>query len=423
MHNRGQGIAIDLFLGVAIFLLLLTAVLAIWSNTETTASKELTENEMQQMAEKALDRLIRSKGDPENWETLTPNDPAIITVGLAKADRVLDKEKVNQFVSGKANLSPLALWHLDGDATDSSGNGYNGTIVGELTDSTDCPSGKCLHFNGTTDYVRIADNPVFKSFTKSNGITFTAWINPDNFNNSYNMFMGHYVPYFNVRGDSPYSGKLHFSIYATNQKSAIGNTVLFTGQWYHVAATYGSDCHIRIFLNGKEELYSMNECAKDCADPTNTCVEIDNKDSDQMIGYWRGNLPAPDNYFFGGYIDEVAIYNRALSADEIKALYRGLSFDKTKLLIGNYDYYFRLVDPKTKETIRNEAGKPVQVGLDPDDKSPTAPFNREEREKFIKTKIARAVTFKYKRWEQNQPIEEEAKEHAAIAELVLYRAR
>ena len=118
MYNRGQGIAIDLFLGVAVFLLLLTAVLAIWSNTETTASKGLTENEMQQMAERALDRLIRTGGDPANWEEI--GQAGVNAIGLAKADRVLDETKLRQFISGSVNDGLVALWRLNGNAEDSS---------------------------------------------------------------------------------------------------------------------------------------------------------------------------------------------------------------------------------------------------------------------------------------------------------------
>ncbi len=448
MRNNGQGIAIDLFLGVAIFLLLLTAVLAIWSNTETTASKELTEKEMQRMTEEALDRLIRSKGEPANWETLDPSDPAIITVGLAKADRVLDENKVASFIGTGTTFGLVGFWKLNSDATDSSGNNGDGIIVGEPVvwkTGTDCKSLGCMQFDGGNDYINAGLVPSLNNATQ---FTVSAWIKPETIKDAMivQRASGFYINgrfYFELRSSD---GRIMLTVTCnpcysscpsgTNvSTSADSASPITTDTWYHVAAVARAD-EIQVYVNGEGGapepcsggIYKLNSSVT-----TNPAYML-------HMGAWYYcynhtlccpvGIPSPcsPSYtrlekYFNGTMDDVRVYNRALSEAEIGVFAGGKFFNKTKLLIGNYDYYFRLVDPKTRETIKNETGGPVQVGLDPYDNGPAAPYTRKEREKFITTKTARAVTFKYKRWEQNQPIEEEATEHAAIAELVLYKTR
>lgn len=105
---KGQGMALDLMIAVTIFMLLLAVSLAIWSNTATAAERQSSETEMRQLAETTLDRLIRSTGSPENWETLEGlgrggyfykcvDAENINSFGLAKRERVLDFHKLRAF--------------------------------------------------------------------------------------------------------------------------------------------------------------------------------------------------------------------------------------------------------------------------------------------------------------------------------------
>lgn len=75
---------------------------------------------------------------------------------------------------------------------------------------------------------------------------------------------------------------------------------------------------------------------------------------------------------------------------------------KQKLLIGETDYYFRLIDPSTGEAVKNSGGQFIKIGQKPTNL-------------WLQTTIKRPVVFGYKRRG-----EDEAKEHEAVAELTLF---
>jgi hypothetical protein len=83
--------------------------------------------------------------------------------------------------------------------------------------------------------------------------------------------------------------------------SANGSTSLPTNVWTHLAATYDGS-RLRLFVNG---------------------VAVDNTPSSSLITMSSGPLRIGGNSirgeYFRGLIDEVRIYNRPLSATEIKA--------------------------------------------------------------------------------------------------------
>lgn len=197
-----------------------------------------------------------------------------------------------------------------------SGSFGTGNYAPTWTEKIQCVSEKCLSFNGT-QYLYAANNSIFN--TTQEGFTYSAWINGNSFSNIYNMIMGHYLPYFSVTS----SGNLFMSIKANGaQRILSGNTVLNTNKWYFVAATYDSQGYMKVYLNGKLD---------GTAGPFLTPV---NYSSNLFIGKWSS---ADDIYKFNGLIDEVKIYNTALTADEIKQDYNSgsaIQFGSTNQTIG-----------------------------------------------------------------------------------------
>ena len=93
---RGQSMGIDLLFAIAITLMVLVAMLAIWGNSSAIARKQGSETQIREMSEKAMDTLVGSRGVPSNWEQYCENDTNAI--GLAKRNMILDLNKVDQFV-------------------------------------------------------------------------------------------------------------------------------------------------------------------------------------------------------------------------------------------------------------------------------------------------------------------------------------
>ena len=80
-----------------------------------------------------------------------------------------------------------------------------------------------------------------------------------------------------------------------------GNTLISNNAWYHITATYDGT-HTRIYLNGE---YDGGE-ARVVNTPSGT-IKIGNR--------------ANDVHTFNGFIDDVCVYNRALTSEEIKLIY------------------------------------------------------------------------------------------------------
>lgn len=111
MHNKGQAIAVDLVIAVALFLVVLSALMAIWNNQNAMAQKQLILQDMKSVGTRTLDYMVKSPGEtttgttswevcpacviPQDWLVHLENNVKFI--GLAEHDRVLKQEKVEAF--------------------------------------------------------------------------------------------------------------------------------------------------------------------------------------------------------------------------------------------------------------------------------------------------------------------------------------
>ncbi len=91
----------------------------------------------------------------------------------------------------------------------------------------------------------------------------------------------------------------------TDQYGVYSETIPKENVWYHIVGTWDGT-YQKIYINGKLE---------NIASPQ---VLIGNFDSNLYIGAYGGNIP---QYAINGTIDDIRIYDRALSAEEIYQLY------------------------------------------------------------------------------------------------------
>ena len=184
---------------------------------------------------------------------------------------------------------------------DHSRYGNHGQIVG--ANWTQGKFGWCLSFDGVDDYVEVPDSA---SLNITDEITVEAWVNGD--------LASQYKGILEKR-DSTESGFALLSWGADSIKFEITNIGLYiqkTGlesfRWYHVVGTYdssiGKGC---LYINGVK------------VGEKTVSGTIKTNNARLFIGS-RGIGDKPAAYF-NGTIDEVRIYNRALSAEEIKRLY------------------------------------------------------------------------------------------------------
>lgn len=206
----------------------------------------------------------------------------------------------------------VGLWHMDGDWGDSSGNKNHGIPINSVNFSNEAKKGsQSANFDGINAYLRV---PLNASIDITKNITIEAWIKPTNVNKEYQIILSKNYQY--VMGLYSTTGRLYFEFnnISGNYINVISNQSLQNNNWYHITSTYDG-FSLKIYINGKldnEVLYSGI---------------IQSQNYDLLIGDQANNCSsapgcvAYDNYYFQGLMDEVAIYKRALTAEEIAKHY------------------------------------------------------------------------------------------------------
>ena len=193
--------------------------------------------------------------------------------------------------------------------------GNAGFVAGEV--------GQAFAFDGIGSYVSIPDSAALDSFTTN--ITIELWLKSGQLtpnsdwkgivtkgNSSWRLqaTSGAKTVAFSASGASP-SGDLS------------GTRTVNDGQWHHVAAVYdGSNMYI--YVDGTLD---VSQPATGAISQNNDPMCIGANSKAYVISCRCNEL----GYFFNGWVDEVSIYDRALSATEIQAIYNAGSSGKCAL--------------------------------------------------------------------------------------------
>jgi hypothetical protein len=229
-----------------------------------------------------------------------------------------------QLASGQCLPPPsglVAWWTGDGNALDFLGQN-NGTLVNGATFAPG-EVGQAFGFNGNGQSVVIPDSP---SLRLTNSFTIEAWVNPatladdphgpgrgivckldyatgGNYGYEFTLSQGYFGGSFNSPGHG----------WGTANWGVSVPTPLTVGVWSHVAWTYDENA-MMLYVNGVP--VATNVIGPQAMANSTAALQIS--------GDGNGNI------MFDGLIDEVALYNRAVSAAEIAATYIAGSAGKCK---------------------------------------------------------------------------------------------
>jgi len=275
--------------------------------------------------------------------SIQANSTKIIYVYYGNPNAMSQSSTTNTFIRVIDGALPVkGSWHFDeGSGTtayDTSGNGNNGTLINGPT-WVDGKFGKALSFDGVNDGIEVNHSDSLNTPTQ---FTVTAWVYPKNYGD-WNKIASKY------RGvDAEPWGPWTLGFYSTTAQMEIGlayagestmthvvaPTPLTMNQWYHVAATFDGNI-VKLFINGVQ-VASLNKSGT-----------IQTSTYPVYIGTWVFKR----NYW-NGLIDEVRIYNRALTSEEISDLYNYYGYTTTnypgRVLVRKY------TSPEPTTSVGNE---------------------------------------------------------------------
>jgi len=205
----------------------------------------------------------------------------------------------------------VAQWTFTRNANDVSGHGNDGTVYGAtLTNDRFGNPNSAYHFDGVNDYIDCG-NGSSTLFDSTDSFTLAAWMKYSGLPTFGAIAARHddRRPTFNYA-----MGVAHDTFVSVADQAHIGsywllsNAELVEDVWYHVAYVYDSTS-MTLYVNGQEQGSASfgysgvgDSIAKFLVGNT---------------GHWPGY---PDNRYFNGVIDDLAVYNRALTDSEIRDL-------------------------------------------------------------------------------------------------------
>jgi hypothetical protein len=197
-----------------------------------------------------------------------------------------------------------AFYPFNGNAEDETGNNNDGFVYqAALTSDRFGNSQSAYFFDGVNDYIRVVNSPVINF---QNSITLNFWMKAGMFYSDREAYPVSHGSWENRWKISISNKILRWTIKtAAGTKDLDSETELSLDSLYNVAAVYdGSD--IELYLNGELDAFS-----KFSGDLLTTNIDL-------IFGQ---NLPGNNNYNCNGSLDDIRIYDYALSYNQIQELY------------------------------------------------------------------------------------------------------
>ena len=219
----------------------------------------------------------------------------------------------------------VAYYPFNGNANDESDNSNDGTVNGATLVSDRFGNvNKAYSFDGTDDYIEISDS-INNRMTEN--FTFSVWFISDvsqglqhilGKNGTYNA-ENYGIAINNYTSTNQYGISMHFEnpsdydyglymtgYYETHPEHTHADTTLVEAMWNHAAFAKSNDT-FQFFING-------------------TLIATVTWDFDEAVGSLNLFVGTASGMYFGesyfdGTIDDIRIYNRALTESEIDALY------------------------------------------------------------------------------------------------------
>jgi hypothetical protein len=207
----------------------------------------------------------------------------------------------------------VGWWPFNGNANDESGNGNNGTVNGAtLTTDRFGNSNSAYNFNGNGNHILVSHSP---NFINPN-MSFSGWVNASQLLTYFNSIVKH--GNFTTNAGEQYgigltqNGEIHTGFKTSSCTAGLGwdvnitNSIINLNTWYHLVVTIETN-FVKTYLNSTlistyPYLGSLVLCS-----------------ANSELAFGR-EFSSSANHFYGS-LDDIGIWNRALTECEIQDLY------------------------------------------------------------------------------------------------------
>jgi hypothetical protein len=214
----------------------------------------------------------------------------------------------------------IGYWPFHGNANDISGYGNHGTVHGAALDMDKYnQANEAYYFDGVSGYIEMNNDSVLNP---GHQITMSAWVYLNSYEDhqnfvskSYDTIVLPFISYSLKMGINGGLENLEFQLSIDSVRYILAShDTIPLNQWVHIMGVYdGSD--MKIFINGLQDLNTIHISGN-----------ITSYHSNLNVGrYQQGNSAVGHKQLCHGRIDEVGLWDRALSLLEIQSVYTGIS--------------------------------------------------------------------------------------------------
>lgn len=263
-----------------------------------------------------------SQGIPTNWNwsfeggtpsestsespSVTYNSPGVYDVSLEITNDIdSDEIVIEAHIIVLPTSGLIAYYPFNGDADDSSGNNLHGEVNGAtLVSDRNGTTNSAYTFDGVDDRIEVENN----SLMENQKYSISVWINAEN-NTGAIISMSDFDPVQNNCGYylSILDGNLRglSNIGTSNWARNVDDETISLNEWHHVVFTYDGT-NLELYQNG-ESISSLSQSHT-----------VNYSESNPIqIGTYKTNS---GETIFKGSIDDIRIFDRALSIEEVIAL-------------------------------------------------------------------------------------------------------
>ncbi|MFN5620396.1 MAG: LamG domain-containing protein [Flavobacteriales bacterium] len=213
----------------------------------------------------------------------------------------------------------VGWWPFNGNANDESGNGNNGVVNGAtLAEDRFGNVNNAYYFDGN-DFINVGNNPILKRYQTN--FTISAWVKPTLFSTLFDQSI------LSNRGNSCQGSK--FGLSGSQTLGPAGKLILVTAGGVcadyvcsssQVSAINYQHVYLEFIYNSNQSIAKLY--VNDILVNTDTLINNMTDPASQNTYFGYESMSSPNSsFYFNGFIDDIAIYNRILTTSERQALF------------------------------------------------------------------------------------------------------